>query len=144
MAKAWEYDDLTIRMMLSIACAVVIVLAGAAWFVHQGAAPACDSDRAQSEVYQVLRDQFHLEGVFLHNFKPVSGGYFSATRNCAAEVAEIRGNVSAEDMRWRQVRYRIAHADGSENTIATVDLGHATPFLQPPEVTLWARVRSYF
>ncbi|MGA3398881.1 MAG: hypothetical protein ABSC95_06645 [Acetobacteraceae bacterium] len=130
-------------MALSIVCVAVAALGGAALYEHKGAAPECDSDRAQGQVYRVLRDQFHLEGIFLHNFTSTAGGFFSDTRDCAADVAEIRGNVNAADMRWRQIRYRVVYSDTSERPDVSVDLGGATPFVQPPEPTLWARLLSH-
>ncbi len=140
----WEFDELTVRMLLSIGCVAVASLGGAALYVHRDAAPACDSDRAQGQVYQVLRNQFHLEGVFLHDFTTLSGGFFSDTRDCVAEVAEIRGNVSAADLSWRHIRYRIAHSDSSEHSVVTVDLGGAAAFVQPPTQTMWTRLLAHF
>jgi hypothetical protein len=95
-------------------------------------------------VYRVLRDQFHLEGVFLHDFTTMSGGFFSDSRDCVAEVAEIRGNVNAGDMPWRHIRYGIARPDRAEPAIVSVDLGDATPFVQPLQRTLWTRLRAVF
>ena len=135
---------MTGRKILLLACAVAAVLGGLAWQAHRSAAPACDSDQAQGEVYRVLHAQFHLEGVFLHDFSTTSGGYFSATRACAAAIAEIRGNVDAADLRWRQVHYRVTHSEDSEDPIVTVDLGGATVFNQAPEQTLWTRLLALF
>jgi len=131
-------------MALSIGCIAVASLGGAALYAHRGAAPACDSDKVQGQVYLVLHDQFHLAGVFLHDVTTTSGGFFSHNRECAAEVAEIRGNVNAGDMRWRQFSYRIALSDKSEPFVVTVDLGGATPFVRQPEQTLWTRLLAHF
>lgn len=131
-------------MALFVGCVTIASLGGAALYAHRGAAPACGSDQAQGQVYRVLREQFHLEGVFLHDFTSMSGGFFSATRDCTAEIAEIRGNVNAADLRWRQIRYRIARPDRSEPSVVTVDLGGATPFVQPPPQTLWTRLLAHF
>ncbi len=141
---AREFDELTVRMALSIGCAVVAALGGVALYAHGGAAPACGSDQAQGQVYRVLRDQFHLESVFLHDFTTLSGGYFSAARDCTAEIAEIRGNVDAADLPWRQIRYRVVHSDSSERPVVTVDLGGPTPFVPPPVQTLWTRLFVHF
>lgn len=135
---------MAVRMALTIGCVAVAVLGSTALYAHRGAAPACDSDQAQGQVFRILRDQFHLEGVFLHDFRTMSGGFFSHSRDCVAEVAEIRGNVNAADMRWRQVRYQIAHPARSETFAVTVDLGGAVPFVQPSKQTLWARLLAHF
>ena len=131
-------------MALSISGAVAAALGGAALYVHGGAAPACDSDPAQGQVYRVLSDQFHLQGVFLHDFTTLSGGYFSDARDCAAEIAEIRGNVDAADLTWRQIHYRVVRADDAERPVVTVDLGGPTPFVPPPAQTFWTRLFVHF
>jgi hypothetical protein len=139
-----ECDDLTVRMMLSIGCMVVAASGGAAMYAHRDAAPACDSDQVQGQVSRLLHDQFHLDSVFLHDFTATSGGYFGATRECIAEVAEIRGNVDAADMRWRHIRYRVAHSDIPDRPVVTVDLGGATAFVAAPKQTLWTRMFVHF
>jgi hypothetical protein len=135
---------LTIQKALFVGCVVVAALGGAALYARRAAAPACDSDKAQGEVYRVLHDQSHLDSIFLHDFMPVSGGFFSNTRDCEAEVAEIRGNVSAADMPWRQVHYRIVRSDDAEHPVVTVDLGSTTAFVATPERSLWARLLAHF
>lgn len=123
-----------------IACVAVAALGGAALYAHGKAAAACDSDPAEGQVYRVLRGQYHVEGVFLHDVTSVSGGWFSDARDCAAEIAEIRGNVNAADLPWRQVRYHVTRSDNAERPVVTVDLGNATPFVGPPKQTLWSRL----
>jgi hypothetical protein len=142
--RVWEFDELRLRMPLVIACVAVAGLGGVALYAYGDAAPACDSDPALGQVYRVLRDQYHVEGVFLHDFTPVSGGWFSDPRDCAAEIAEIRGNVNAADLPWRQVRYRVTHSDSADRPVVTVDLGNATPFVGPPKQTLWTRLFAHF
>ena len=134
---------MTVRTALFIACIAAASLGGAALYAHNGAAPACDSDEAQGLVYGVLRDKFQVEGVFLHDFTTTSGGFFSDTRTCTAEIAAIR-NVNAADLKWRQISYRITRPDRAKPSGVTVDLGGATPFVQTQEQTLWTRLRAYF
>ena len=95
---AWEFEELTVRMVFRVACVVVVALGAAALYAHRNAAPACDSDAAQGQVFRALHDQFHLEGVYLHDFTTISGGLFSGARDCLAEAAEIRGNIDAADL----------------------------------------------
>jgi hypothetical protein len=131
-------------MVLIIGCVVVALLGGAALYARGAAAPACDSDRAQGEVYRVLHEQSHMDSVFLHDFTPISGGLFSDVRDCEAEVAEIRGNVSAADMPWRHVHYRIVRSADPDHPAVTVDLGSATAFVATPERTLWTSLLAHF
>jgi hypothetical protein len=134
---------MTVRTALFVSCLAAVCLGAGALYAHNGAAPACDSDKAQGLVYGVLRDKFHVEGVFLHDFTTTSGGLFSNTRICTAEIAEIR-NVNATDLRWRQIRYRITRPDRTKPSEVAVDLGGATPFVQTQEPTLWTRLRALF
>jgi hypothetical protein len=131
------------RMTLSIVCVAAVVLGGAALYAHGRAAPACDSDATEGEVNRVLHDEFHLQGVFLHDFTTISGGYFSDAQDCVAEVAEIRGNVDAGDMPWRSVRYKVTRSDNPENPVVAVDLGKATPFVPPSDQTWWTRLLAH-
>ena len=105
---------MTARLALTLLCVAVVCVGGAAFYVHTGAAPACDSDRAQAQVSRVLRDRFNLQSVFLHDFTTLSGNYFSNSRECTAEIAQIEGNVDAANLKWRQIRYRVVHSDLSE------------------------------
>jgi hypothetical protein len=132
----------TVRTVLSIACLAAAALGGVAFYAHEDAAAACDSNPALGEVYRVLHEQFHLQSVFLHDVKTTSGGYFSTARDCVAEVAEIRGNVDASAMAWRRIRFRVARSDDKEHPAVTVELGDATPFVPPPEPTFWSYLRS--
>ena len=135
---------MTTRTALAILGIVVAGLGGVAFYAHGIAAPACDSDGAQEAVYHALHEQFQLAGIYLHDFTPLSGGYFSASRACMAEVAEIRGNVDAADLKWRQVRYRVTHSDTSESPAVSVELGDATAFVPTSEQTFWTRLRAWF
>ena len=83
---------------------VAFVLLGATGlYAHMRAAPGCDSGQAQRTTYQILRDKFHFDSVFMNDIRTVSGGYFSDQRECAAQVTEIRGNVNASDMPWHEL-----------------------------------------
>lgn len=135
---------MTTRLALTWLCVAVVCVGGAAFYVHTGAAPACDSDRAQAQVSRVLRDRFNLQSVFLHDFTTLAGNYFSSSRDCTAEIAQIRGDVDAADLKWRQIRYRVVHSDVSERPDVSVDLGGATAFVPPPEQTFWTRLFVHF
>ena len=121
----------------------ILVLAGAAWWYADSTAPAdCGSDPALHDVTRVLRDRYHLDGVFVNNIRTEAGGWFSDRRECSAEVAEIRGNVNAADMPWREVRYRIVRAAESEEPEVTVVLGGAVP-LAKPTGSWWERLLAW-
>jgi len=140
---AWEFGEVTRRMTLSIACVAAVGLGGAALYAHGSAAPACDSNATEGAVNRVLHDQFHLQGVFLHDFTTVSGGFFSDTQDCVAQVAEIRGNVDAGNMPWRAVRYKVTRSSDPESPVVTVDLGKQTPFVPPSGQTWWTRLLAH-
>jgi hypothetical protein len=120
----------------------VVAFAGAiAVYAHQDAAPACDSKLAMSGVYDVLRDEFHLDGLFVNNVVPEAGWFFSRSRDCAAQITQIKGSVDVATLQWRAIHYRIVHRDTSERPAITLDLGGPAP-LETPDQSLWARVRA--
>jgi hypothetical protein len=126
------------RIVLPAGLAAVVAL-GVGWHGYDGAAPGCDSRGALNQVDAVLRDQYHLDSIFLNNIKTVSGGLFSERRDCSAEVAAIRGNVNASDMPWREIRYRIEERDRAVPAAVSVTMGDAVP-LAKPAPSLWERL----
>jgi hypothetical protein len=130
---------LTARRALPVALAAAIALAAAAVYAYSRAAQACDSDQALAKVYQTLRDDFHFDSMLVNNVQTVSGNYFSTQRECSAEVTQIRGNVTASDMKWRALRYWIAQKDASAPPTITVKVGDSTP-LAEPTLSLWKRL----
>src|SRR5580658_182384 len=100
-----EVDDRMARMVLSAGFVALALLGALGFYLAHEAAPSCDSEPALHAVTDILRDQFHLDGIFVNNITTVSGGWFSIRRECSAEVAAIRGNVNAADMPWRSVQY---------------------------------------
>ena len=131
------------RRALFIACAALISVGLAVLYLHRSAAPACDSELATGRVYDVLRSEFHLDSIFVNDARTISGGFFSNDHNCVAEVTEIRGNVNASNMPWREIRYRIVQQEKSQRPTITVELGSYVP-LAPPAPSLWKRLLAYF
>lgn len=112
---------------------------GLALYVHRDAPPACDSEQALHGVSDILRDQFHLDSLFVNNIATVSGGWFSDRHECSAEVASIRGNVDASAMPWRSIQYQIDRRDKSRRAVISVRLGGDVP-LAKPQPSLWERL----
>lgn len=126
-------------MILVAGLAVFASLGAIALYLHGDAAPACDSEAALGRVSAILRDQFHLDSLFVNNIGTVTGGYFAKHRECAAEIASIRGDVDASDMHWREIHYRIDQPDKSVAATIAVQLGGPVP-LAPPAKSLWERL----
>jgi hypothetical protein len=129
---------LTVRRALPVALVGAVVLGAAGFYAHTRAAPPCDSDQALGRVYQTLRDDFHFDSMLVNNVQTVSGNYFSTQRECSAEVTQIRGNVTASDMKWRALRYWIAQ-DASASPTITVKVGDGIPLAEPTP-SLWKRL----
>jgi hypothetical protein len=130
---------LTARRTLPVALVGAVVLGAAGFYAHTRAAQACDSDQALAKVNQTLRDDFHFDSMLVNNVQTVSGNYFSDRRECSAEVTQIRGNVSASDMKWRELRYWIAQNDPSASPTITVKVGDGIPLAEPTP-SLWKRL----
>jgi hypothetical protein len=131
------------RIILSAAIVVFVSLGAAGLYLNEDAAPDCDSEPALRAVTGILRNQFHLDGLFVNNITSVHGWYFSDRRECSAEVAEIRGGVNAADMRWRLVQYRIEHGKDSEHPVVSARLEEDVP-LAKPVPSFWERLLAHF
>jgi len=129
-------------MVSRLAAGLAIVLGAVALYAYKGAPPSCESEQALNQVDAALRDNYHLDSIFLNNIRTLSGGVFSTRHECSAEVAAIRGNVNASDMPWRELRYRIEESGTSATPIVSVTLGGDVP-LAAPAPTLWARLLGY-
>jgi hypothetical protein len=137
-----EFNELSARLALSIGCAVLASIAAVGVYMSVTAAPACNSTRTLDRVAGTLRDHFHLDGIFLNDPMTVSGGWFSDSRDCWAEIAAIRGNENASALPWRAVRYRIVHQANSQAPTIDVQLGGDVP-LAPPTPSVWKRLLAY-
>ncbi len=131
------------RMVLPVAVATLASAGLALLYLHRTAAPACGSEPAMGKVYEVLRSEFHLDSILVNDVRTISGGFFSNGHNCAAEVTEIRGNINASNMPWREIRYRIVQQETPQRTVITVELGSYVA-LSPPAPSLWNRLLAYF
>ena len=134
---------MTTRMALSIGFVAVTSLGAAALYIRKDVPPACTSDWSLNRVAEILRDDFHLDSVLINNVRTVSGGFFSHSHDCSAEVAEVRGSVDASDMSWRGLRYRIVHQDAAQSATVTVELAGQVP-LAPEAPSFWTRLLAQF
>ncbi len=129
-------------MVLTLCPVVCLALASAGLYEYRGTSPSCDDRRTLDKVDAVLRDDYHLDSIFLNNIRTLSGGLFSLSRECSAEVAEIRGNVNAADMPWRELRYRIEEHDRATDPAISVTLGGSVPLARPAP-SLWETLLEY-
>src|ERR1700691_4424821 len=83
--------ELTTRMVLSIGSVALASLGAATLYVHRNAAPTCTGEWTLGRVSETLRDNFHLDSIIMNHITTISGGFFSNSHDCAAEVTEIRG-----------------------------------------------------
>jgi hypothetical protein len=129
--------------MILLVGALAFVAAGAAGlYAYQDASPSCESTQALDKVDAVLRDDYHLDSIFLNNIRTLSGSLFSGRHECSAEVAAIRGNVNASDMPWRELHYRIEERDRAAAPTISVTLGANVP-LAKPGPSLWEQLLGY-
>ena len=129
------------RFVWSFGLGVVILAGAGVLYAHRNAPPSCRDRDVIAKVSDILHGRFHLESIFLNDVQTVSNGYFGDSYACLAEVAEIKGNVNASSMDWRQVSYRIVSRGAGADV--TVDLGEAVS-LAPPQKSFWARLFARF
>lgn len=115
---------------------IITALAGAGAYGLVHRAPGCESDWTLQRTYATLRDKFQLSSIYINNVENVDGGYFAAQRDCSAQVAEIRGNVSLADTQWRALSYSISSSSGPANPGISVQLGDRQPYIKPPPTLL--------
>jgi hypothetical protein len=130
---------LTPRVGLRSGLVAFALLGAAGMYAHSNIPLSCDSEEALRRVTEILRDEYHLDSIFVNNVRTVSGGVFSGSHDCSAEVVEIRGNVNASDMPWRGIRYRIVRQDQPPRPAITVELGGYVPLAEPTP-SLWTRL----
>jgi hypothetical protein len=111
---------LTTRMVLSIGLVAFASLGAATLYAHRNAPSTCTSDWTLSRVSVILRDNFHLDSIIVNHIRTVSGGFFSDSHDCTAEVTEIKGGEDASGMAWQEIRYRVVDQDGSRPSLVTL------------------------
>jgi len=129
------------RMVVPIGFAILASVGTVGLYARWNSLPTCDSEQAMNRVDEVLRDEYHLDSIFVNDIQTVSGEFFGDRRECSAEVTPIRGNMNASDMPWQEVRYQIERRAESEILAITIKLGGAVPLAGPPP-SLWARLRA--
>jgi hypothetical protein len=136
---AVEFPALIKSKVVIVGVAVLAALSAVAAYVHSNAPPACNSEAAEAMVYDKLHNQFHLDSVFLNNIRTLAGGYFGDSQDCSAEVTEIRGNIDASQMPWREIRYRIERQDAAPGFAIAMTVGGNVPLAEPPP-SFWTRL----
>jgi len=142
IAVSWEFNDLMGRLALPIGFVAAASIGAVVLYVHAVALPTCGSKLALDRISGILHDDFHLTSILTNNVRTLSGWFLSDSRDCSAEVAEVRGDVDASDMSWREMRYRIVHLDQPPSFGITVELGDRVP-LEPTRPSLWARLLAH-
>ncbi len=133
---------MTTRRILPIGLVVSGLIGAAALYVFVIATPACRAPQTIGRVYELLRENYHLDSIFLNNPTTVSGGFFSDEHDCSAEVALIRGNVNASTLPWREVRYQVVQNSNHSAPVVTVELGGNVP-LAPAALSFWSRLLAH-
>jgi hypothetical protein len=131
------------RLILSIGLVALGLIGAIGLYAFKTATPACRSVQTIAGVVQILRDQFHLDSIMLNDPTTVSGGFLSDEHDCYAEVVQIRGNVNASALPWRELRYRVVQRSRYATPVVTVELGGNVP-LAPPTPSVWERLLAHF
>ncbi len=111
------------------------------WRAHASSPASCTSVEAMDKLHLVLRDRYGLDSTLVNNVQTVSGGMFAPAQHCSAEIAEIRDNISAEDLPWRGLDYDIVRDGVSGRSVVAAELGGSVK-LAAPAPSLWQRLRA--
>jgi hypothetical protein len=113
----------TIALAVSIAA---IAFKGAEFLVRKIEVPLCHSDEATRGLVAALKAS-SLGTIAINNAVTISGGILSDERQCAADIAELRGGVDAADMHWMRVTYQVKNDATSGKADVTAKLGGEVP-----------------
>jgi hypothetical protein len=128
----------------TIALAVLlaaIAFKGTKLLVREIEVPLCHSDEVTRELVESLKAS-SLGTIVINNAITISGGVLSDERQCAADIAELRGGVDAADMHWMHVLYQVKKDTTLGKADVTAELGGEVP-LAPVRSSL-ARWMEWF
>jgi hypothetical protein len=128
--------------LIGLALAVALVLGGLR--AHRNLQAACGNDAVLSAVHDALRDQFHIDHIFINGVRAVSGSMLTGRYECRAQVAEIRGNVDAGSLPWRGVRYISRHHPDGTPPRVSVTLQAGVSLAPPEPKSLWDRIFPFW
>jgi hypothetical protein len=89
-----------------------------------------------------LHDVLHRGGLLVNDIRIVSGGYFSDSHDCSAEVTQTSVYVDASYLRWREIPYGIADRDESRRAVVTMEVRGDAPLAGPPPL-LWTSLLAH-
>ena len=129
-------------MKMTIAPAVALALGGGFLYAHRNAPPACNSAPTLDRVTNALRAQSQLTSIVISDVRTLSNGFFGNRYDCSADVAEVRSDVTANNMHWHQIQYSSTRPGRSPLTVVSVTIGPEIP-LPPQTQSWWERLRAW-
>jgi hypothetical protein len=135
-------DELLRRYALPVGFVALAALGIGTLYVRQVAPPGCRSEQSLDRLSAVLRNKFHLDGILVNDVETVSGWYLSNRHDCAAEVAQIRGNIDAGGMPWHAIHYQVVQQDDVRGPAVTVEMGDTVPLAERIP-SFWKRLVTY-
>jgi hypothetical protein len=114
---------------------VALALGGGVLYAHRNAPPACGSAPTLDRVTAALRAQSQLTSIVISDVRTLSSGFFGSRYECSADVAEIRSDVTANNMHWHEIKYSSVRPGKSPLTVVSVTIGPEIPL--PPQILSW-------
>jgi hypothetical protein len=139
--KADESNGVTSKTIIIILAIALAGFKGTKLVLKAYEPPACHSDAAIKGLIFALRDS-SLGTIAVNDAMTVSGGLLSDERDCAADIAGVRGGVDAADMHWMRVRYQVKKGANPDQADVTARLGSTVPLA--PERSDFARWVEFF
>ena len=127
---------MNIKAIVLIIMISAIAFKGAKFLIKEIEVPLCRGDEVTSELIESLKASSHGT-IVINNAITISGGVLSDERQCAADIAELRGGVDAADMHWTHVIYQVKKSAVPGKANVTAKLGGEVPLA--PERSSLAR-----
>jgi hypothetical protein len=128
---------LTVLPVLAVAASA----AGGVSAYHNHRA-SCGTAAVLDTLHTILRDQFHIDHIYINDAQAESGSWLTGSYVCTAQVAEIR-NTNAADLAWRGVRYASSMPASGDKPVVSVALGDREALAPPPPRTLLQRLLPF-
>lgn len=108
---------------LGMVVAVGLIASGSIAYSQRNPSPSCSDERTIASVIKILSEQFHIPGTLsLRNIRTETGGMFSRSYTCGADVDGITGVFTLGSTRFNAVSYTSSMTDDGNQHYVTAQI----------------------